>query len=425
MANISSLKEVLLEGLIRRVLCEDGTQYSAEELPGKVFQPFMAKIFERATERQAAMRDRDESFLVDSLVGLLDTAEPDVARATELLKERQAQLARRSQTTPDDQSEPAAAEASAPNSEATEATALDAEAVAGKWNQACDGLLSVGCDSTALPAENQVVPQQGSVWGDQTPEALQSQLATQGWVQSQLPIVESTAGLFSGLERIESLNFPPPFVWLFDQSWQLLTTAWGHAEQMMGCPCVLDTNQVTSFHLKHRDGNRGKTYVGANFGTPHRDQTYGDTHDSEGRVKIVHMWVPLNDVCVDNGCMYVLPREFDQFYEADNAPAHMHLHEEAADATGRMIWFPLEGVRPLVGKAGTLMAWTGCAVHWGSACKRVAADRARASMAFVFRRADAVHDPENPPLTREQVEGLDAKQRLDLIVLQRKSGANL
>eukprot|EP00658_Telonema_sp_P-2_P058202 TRINITY_DN46644_c0_g1_i1.p1 TRINITY_DN46644_c0_g1~~TRINITY_DN46644_c0_g1_i1.p1 ORF type:complete len:140 (+),score=37.69 TRINITY_DN46644_c0_g1_i1:113-532(+) len=132
-----------------------------------------------------------------------------------------------------------------------------------------------------------------------------------------------------------------------------------------------------------------------------------------------------SEMCIRDSCMYVLPREFDGFYDADHSPTHMHLQEKPSSGEGRMIWFPLEGIRPLIGDAGSLMAWSGCAVHWGSACQKAAAVRARASMAFVFRRGDAVHDDENPPLTKQQVDSLDARQRLDLVVLQRQSSDKL
>ena len=68
--------------------------------------------------------------------------------------------------------------------------------------------------------------------------------------------------------------------------------------------------------------------------------------------------------------------------------------------------FPLQGIRPLVGAAGTFMAWYGNTIHWGSACHSTAQKPPRASLAFVFRRADAPEDPKYPSVTKEELLGI-------------------
>lgn len=418
---VSGMKELLLEGLVRRVLTEDGKAFNAGELPGKVFQPFMDRVLDMATERQSLMRDRDELWVLDSALQALEGGEVDIARATQLLKDRKSHLQRRAASTEEPTEPPKDGEAAGEAEQAPEenATAFNNDKTAGYWNQACEGLLSVGVprtDGLALRGA-----EFSDVWAGATRAELQSQLAETGWMQSAVPIVENAEMLHEGLKRIESLGFAPAFLYVFDQAWDLLTMAWDHAEAMLGTECVLDTNQVTAFHLQHREGNKGDKYVGANFGTPHRDQSYADTHTAEGEVKIVHVWIPLNDVSVENGCMYVLPREFDNLYADDKLHAHRQCHLQQESSLAQMIWFPLEGVRPLTGPAGTLMAWSGCAVHWGSACQRPAANNPRASMAFVFRRADTAHDATNPPLTRAAVQKLEPAERLQLIVLQRQA----
>ena len=35
------------------------------------------------------------------------------------------------------------------------------------------------------------------------------------------------------------------------------------------------------------------------------------------------MWVPLNEVTTENGCMYVVPREFDENFDKDGTYEHM------------------------------------------------------------------------------------------------------
>ena len=43
-----------------------------------------------------------------------------------------------------------------------------------------------------------------------------------------------------------------------------------------------------------------------------RDCTYSDAWSSDGTAKVLTVWIPVTDVTVDNGCMFVIPREFDE-----------------------------------------------------------------------------------------------------------------
>jgi hypothetical protein len=78
--------------------------------------------------------------------------------------------------------------------------------------------------------------------------------------------------------------------------------------------------------------------------------------------------------------------------------------------------FPLSGVRPLApAAAGALMGWYGNVIHWGANCHAAQAERPRASLAWVFRRATEAPVGEAAPLTRATVEALDLPQRRALL----------
>ena len=51
--SMSGVKAMLLEGLSRRLISEDGGSVDSAQLPGKVFEPLMAKMLSTATQRQA------------------------------------------------------------------------------------------------------------------------------------------------------------------------------------------------------------------------------------------------------------------------------------------------------------------------------------------------------------------------------------
>ena len=62
--------------------------------------------------------------------------------------------------------------------------------------------------------------------------------------------------------------------------------------------------------------------MGGNFGVPHRDAAYGVSHTPDGRPSIVGVWIPVVDATLENGCMFVVPRERDRLYEDDGAALH-------------------------------------------------------------------------------------------------------
>ena len=52
------------------------------------------------------------------------------------------------------------------------------------------------------------------------------------------------------------------------------------------------------------------TYVGGNFGMPHRDHMYNESFD-DGRPAVLSLWHALCDVDTDSGCLTVVPRGAD------------------------------------------------------------------------------------------------------------------
>ena len=96
--------------------------------------------------------------------------------------------------------------------------------------------------------------------------------------------------------------------------------------------------------------------------------------------------------------MYVVPREFDANFEKDGAYEHKQVMAQGGLKGMQFLNFPLNGIQPLPGEAGALMCWYDNAIHWGSSCHSTGASDPRASMALVFRRADAFQNFEQPCL---------------------------
>jgi len=193
-----------------------------------------------------------------------------------------------------------------------------------------------------------------------------------------------------------------------DEAWRLAA----HVQDAIGQLLAPVAGDKWAWHLEpsvaaflldsgHKDGN-GKR-LGNNFPSPHRDHSYSASFDSEGHPKMVSVWVPLTDVEVDSGCMYVVPREFDPVFKNDSAYEHMQLLAEASasveaelaeDGPSRLAvtnvcGFPLAGARPLPCQKGSFLAWNTNLIHWGSFCHSSASAPPRCSAAFVFRRCNA------------------------------------
>jgi hypothetical protein len=273
------------------------------------------------------------------------------------------------------------------------------------------------------------------------------------------------------MERLESAGWPPVFCFMNDAVWDFVAAqVWPVVRALLGVDCVLDSGSAFAWSLKAtgkstfpRDGefrswqnavssinttvpkekeHEGHRGFGSSFGLPHRDYSAADSlyreEEEEGKgcpkaaasdhPAILNVWIPLNDATLDNGCMYVVPREFDtDFARTDNHHAHMNPATEVQCGLSSKIHFPLHGVRALPAPAGSLIAWYGNTIHWGSTCSRYA-KAPRKSIALTFRRGDIkvgagvlapddaprIHRP-SPPITITQASAMTPALRLALI----------
>merc|ERR1712232_1255687 len=178
------------------------------------------------------------------------------------------------------------------------------------------------------------------------------------------------------------------------------------------------------------------------FPLPHRDHPYSMCFDKDDNPRLLTVWMPVNQVTTTNGCMYIVPKQFDSFFKHDGHYHHMQLLQEAREdvemtlqedreaderrgrgvpgtrrlpvKTTTLLGFPLAGAKPLAPHGpGTLLCWHPNMIHWGSHCHESSGNDPRAAMALVFRRMprraaseqDAtsavmsnIYDPEAPPL---------------------------
>ena len=171
-------------------------------------------------------------------------------------------------------------------------------------------------------------------------------------------------------------------------------------------------------------------YIGGNFGLPHRDfsfdEAFGPTSESDPLPRVLSTWMPLTPVRTDNGCMYVVPTEFDPCFDRPQSFSHLRAATAKADeddgdsaAVVTECRFELPAARPLApAEPGDVCMWAGNTIHWGARASPDSEAPPRASIAVTFCRADvsSVHDVSGEQLlTREKAMGLSLPERLSLI----------
>jgi len=252
------------------------------------------------------------------------------------------------------------------------------------------------------------------------------------------------------MQELENAGWPPVFCFMSDAVWDFVAAkVWPVVRDLLGEDCVLDAGSAFAWSLKatgkstfprdgefrswqnavsrlnttvpkerDEDGHRG---FGSSFGLPHRDYSaaeslYLEGEDGKESPEILTVWIPLNNATLANGCMYVVPREFDtDFARTDNHHAHMNPATEVQRGLSSKIHFPLHGVRALPAPAGSLLAWYGNTIHWGSTCSRYA-NAPRKSIALTFRRTCSnLGTKEAPPITMAQASFMTPELRLALI----------
>jgi len=172
-------------------------------------------------------------------------------------------------------------------------------------------------------------------------DAWTASLESGGWADAGVPSQEFAAvarRVHAATLKLREAGWPPAFVFMSDEAWWLAA----HVQKVVG-GLLTRADQGTeaehfSWHLEPsfaaflldagHDNFNGKR-AGNNFPLPHRDHCYSMAFDSQGRRKLISVWMPITDVEVDSGCMYVVPREFDPGFTSDAAYHHMALLYQA------------------------------------------------------------------------------------------------
>jgi hypothetical protein len=181
-------------------------------------------------------------------------------------------------------------------------------------------------------------------------------------------------------EEEEQTCYPAPFVFLFDEAWELAAAS--SSGVMSGS--TLASNRfhfdLLAWHVSgDSEGDSGR---GGGF-SPHRDRQPDDVASSfspEGDAKFVTHWVALSEAAPDNSCLYVIPKDIDPGYlggdgeevggdgagdgggdDAAESAACAPLHRALSSKES------FQRVRAFPRKPGQGVLFTHRVAHWGSA----------------------------------------------------------
>ncbi|MFT5201238.1 MAG: hypothetical protein ACI9C1_000610 [Candidatus Aldehydirespiratoraceae bacterium] len=174
------------------------------------------------------------------------------------------------------------------------------------------------------------------------------------------------AALATAVEGLAADGIPTPFLFVYDEVWNLLRAAGGVLNDVVG-PNYLVGGDLWAWYVP-------PTAEGSGWAV-HRDGNLGDAVRPDGSPDIVTAWIPLTEASPTNGCIYVLPVDRDP-----NVPDNLDVLE-----VGRR---SLSSVRAVPASPGDVLGWSTRLLHWGGRSSNAAATP-RISFSIYCCRADA------------------------------------
>lgn len=232
------------------------------------------------------------------------------------------------------------------------------------------------------------------------------------------------------MDSLKAAGWPPVFVFLFDEPWLLIDRLFELVSPILGEDCLLESSIYgwalsRSKPTTHADGSPAE--VGGNFAVPHRDNSYADCNFPDGTPSHLSLWMCVNNVGLDNGCMHVLPKDCDPRFHLTKDYWHERVAYRGAGqvrnavsppAEQLVVNFSMDKSLPMPAPRGSVLLWQPNCIHWGSSCSPSSFLEPRKSIAMSFRvSADRrpIASYERDLLSREKVRALSLEDRLVLV----------
>jgi hypothetical protein len=216
---------------------------------------------------------------------------------------------------------------------------------------------------------------------------LRLRMETDGYFQ--LPPLFSRADIDrmrAGVDALRAAGWPPAFAFVFDEFWDLVRT-----------PSV-----VQLFETALGAGHRQNAHVWCHYVAPVSGSSGWIPHiDGRNRPNRMSIWIPLTDVGLDDGCMYVVSRR--------GMPERL-----GTVGISSVTWPELRGAlhrtRALPAHAGSVLGWAFDVMHWGAMTGRPAGPRISVALEFLGPHAEPFDDEQ--PLVDGRSREADLRLRL-------------
>ena len=201
-------------------------------------------------------------------------------------------------------------------------------------------------------------------------ETQRVKLRREGYFQTRPVIAPEVLGrLRQAIDNVRAEHWPAVFAFVYDEFWEIVRT-----------PSIV---QLVSACLG--EGYRQNARIWAFYVAPARGARGWHPHSDSTDVSRLTVWVPLTDATVDNGCMYVIPRD----RLTPDLRGDYHKIESVSHAQLDVL---LQSTRALPSPAGAFLGWTHDVVHWGSVSSGIGDPRVSLALEFVGANEETGRD---------------------------------
>lgn len=200
-------------------------------------------------------------------------------------------------------------------------------------------------------------------------ERIREHVATRGYLQTTATLsMHAIDALRQGIDVLKQEGLPPAFCFVYDEAWLLSRTP---SLDRLVISIVGDGYNQTSRIWCH--------YVPA---VPRAGGWSPHTDGDASTPRRLTLWTPLSEATLDNGCMYVIPK--------DTLPQGSTTETVEREEL-------LRGVRALPACPGQVLGWEFQVLHWGSSCSD-SPGAPRVSLSVEFIGKDEVPTAREQPL---------------------------
>jgi len=197
-------------------------------------------------------------------------------------------------------------------------------------------------------------------------DAIGLELAQQGWFMRER--VLDPLPLRQAVNAVRAAGWPPVFAFVYEELWTFLRAPLFRA---LGRAFLGAEPAQAAYFWAHvvPAAAEGRGWA------PHAD---GDDPAAPPRL---NLWIPLTDATLDNGCIYVVPRD-------RIPPDWVRTFNSRAAFDRDAVLTLLQSSRAVPAPAGSLLGWDFRTIHWGSV-RHASAGEPRMSIAVELIAADS------------------------------------